>query len=149
MAATAWTVYNEAKKYLLTADLDLNAATMRIKLVKGTAAADVSDYTVSQFGDISGAPSNLKAPAIKSLTGLLITAGASAKAIKFDATDPIFTASGGNATSVQYAVIGISGGKALCWCKLSTAAFDMTSGNTITSQLNTSGIFTLTGGVTP
>jgi hypothetical protein len=149
MAATAWTIYNEAKKYMLTADLDLDAALMRIKIVKGTAAANVSDYTRSTFASITGAPSNLKAPAIKSLTGLLITAGASAKAIKFDATDPIFTASGGAATSVQYAVIGISGGKALAWCKLSTAAFQITAGNTLTIQLNTSGIFTLTGGVTP
>ena len=147
MAAGNWFVYNEAKKYMLTADLDLDAALMRIKLVKGTAAANVSDFTRSTFASITGAPSNLKTPHPKSLTGLLITAGASAKAIKFDAMDPIFTASGGNATSVQYAVIGISGGKALCWCKLSTAAFPITSGNTLTLQLNTSGIFTLTGGV--
>lgn len=149
MAATAWTLYNEAKKYMLTADLDLDAALMRIKIVKGTAAANVSDYTRSTFASITGAPSNLKAPAIKSLTGLLITAGASAKIIKFDATDPIFTASGGTATSVQYAVIGISGGKALCWSKLSTAAFSITAGNTLTITLNASGIFTLSGGVTP
>lgn len=147
MAAGNWFVYNEAKKYMQTADLDLNSALMRIKLVKGTASANVSNFTLSTFASITGAPSNLKAPHPKSLTGLLITAGASAKAIKFDATDPIFTASGGNATSIQYAVIGISGGKVLCWCKLSTAAFPITSGNTLTLQLNGSGIFTLTGGV--
>ena len=147
MAAGNFFVYNEAKKYLLTADLDLDAAAMRIKLVKGTAAANVSDFTRSTFASITGAPSNLKAPATKSLTGLLITAGASAKAIKFDATDPVFTASGGTATSIQYAVIGISGGKALCWCKLSTASFPVTAGNTLTIQLNASGIFTLTGGI--
>src|SRR5512139_589177 len=95
MAATAWTVYNEAKKYMLTADLDLDAALMRIKLVKGTAAANVSDYTRSTFASITGAPSNLKTPHPKSLTGLIVASGASAKAIKFDATDPVFTASGG------------------------------------------------------
>ena len=76
MAAGNWFVYNEAKKYMLTADLDLDAALMRIKLVKGTAAANVSDFTRSTFASITGAPSNLKAPHPKSLTGLLITAGA-------------------------------------------------------------------------
>ena len=150
MAASAWRVYNEAKKYLLTADLDINAATMRIKLIKGTAAANVSDYTRSTWASLVGltAPGNIPGSAVQSLTGLAVTAGASAKEIKFDATDPVFTASGGTATSIQYAVIGISGGKCLAWCKLSTAAFAVTTGNTLTLQFNASGIFTLTGGVT-
>ena len=149
MAATAWRVYNEAKKYLLTADLDLNAATMRIKLVKGTAAANVSNYTRSTFASITGAPSNMTLAASgQSLTGLAITALNGSATIKFDATDPVFTASGGDTTSIQYAVIGVSGGKALAWCKLSTAAFTVTSGNTLTIQFNANGIFTLAGGTT-
>jgi len=147
MAASAWRVYNEAKKYLLTADLDLNATTVRVKLVKGTAAANVSDYTRSTFASITGAPVNVS-PNSKSLAGLAITAGSSAKEIKFDATDPVWTASGGDATSIQYAVIGVSGGKALAWCKLSTAAFSVTNTNTLTVQFNASGIFTVTGGTT-
>jgi len=148
MAASAWRIYSEAKKYLLTADLDLNAATMRIKLAKGTAAANVSNYALSTFASITGAPSNLGEPHPQSLTGLAITALAGSATIKFDATDPVFTASGGDATSIQYAVIGISGGKALAWCKLSTAAFTVTSGNTLTVQFHANGIFTLAGGTT-
>ena len=145
MAASAWRAYNEAKKYLLTADLDLNAATMRIKLVKGTAAANVSAYTRSTFASITGLPSNTS---VKALTDPIVTALAGSATIKFDATDMVFTASGGDATSVQYAVIGISGGKALGWCKLSTAAFSVTSGNTLTIAFNANGIFTLAGGTT-
>ena len=145
MAASAWRAYNEAKKYLLTADLDLNAATMRIKLVKGTAAANVSAYTRSTFASITGLPSNTS---VKALTDPIVTALAGSATIKFDATDMVFTASGGDATSVQYAVIGISGGKALGWCKLSTAAFAVTSGNTLTIAFNANGIFTLAGGTT-
>ena len=145
MAASAWRAYNEAKKYLLTADLDLNAATMRIKLVKGTAAANVSAYTRSTFASITGLPSNTS---VKALTDPIVTAIAGSATIKFDATDMVFTASGGDATSVQYAVIGISGGKALGWCKLSTAAFAVTSGNTLTIAFNANGIFTLAGGTT-
>lgn len=148
--ASAWRVYNTAKKYLLTADLDLNSALMRIKLVKGTAAAGVSNYTRSTWLSIQGlsAPANVPASGVLSLTGLAITAGSSAKQIKFDTTNIVFAASGGNATSVQYAVIGISGGKALAWCQLSTSAFAVTSGNTLTIQMNANGLFTLAGGTT-
>lgn len=150
MAASAWRVYNEAKKYLLTADLELDSTAMRIKLIKGTAAANVSDYTRSTWASLAGltAPGNIPASALQSLTGLVIGSGASAKAIKFDATDPIFTASGGTATSILFAAIGVSGGKCLAWCRLSTTAFAVTTGNTLTIAFNASGIFTLTGGVT-
>jgi hypothetical protein len=150
MAASAWRVYNEAKKYLLGADLDINAALMRIKLVKGGGASTVSNYTVSTFASAGSgnAVANIKTPHPKSLTGITLSTGVSAKETKFDATNAVFSASGGTMASIQYAVIGISGGKALCWCKLSTAAFDVTTGNTLTVQFNALGILTLTGGVT-
>jgi hypothetical protein len=147
MAASAWRIYSEAKKYLLTADLDLNATTVRVKIASGAKAAVISDYTRSTFASLSHITTNLKT-AIKSLPGLLVTAGASAKEIKFDSTAFIFSASGGTVTSIMYAVIGVSGGKALAWCKLSTAVFSLSAGNTLTITPNASGIFTLTGGVT-
>jgi hypothetical protein len=147
VAASAWRVYNEAKKYLLTSDLDLNGTLVRVKLLAGTKSAQVSNFTRSTFASLSHIVTNVKTP-IKSLPGLLVTQGASAKEIKFDSTAFIFSASGGTVTSIQYAVIGISGGKVLAWCKLSTAVFSVTAGNTLTITPNASGIFTLTGGVT-
>ncbi len=147
MAASKWQVYNEAKKYLLTGDLDLNAGLMRMKLLKGTKAAAVSDYTRSTFASLPHITSALATP-LRTLTNVAVTAGASAKEIKFDFDDEVWTASGGNITSIQYAVIGVSGGKALAWCKLSSAAFAVTDTNTLTIQINASGAFTLTGGVT-
>lgn len=147
MAASAWRVYNEAKKYLLTGDLDLNAGLMRMKILKGTKAAAVSDYTRSTFASLTHETTNITTP-LRTLTNVAVTAGASAKEIKFDFDDEIWTASGGAVTSVQYAVIGVSGGKALAWCKLSTAAIDIGSGSTLTITINASGAFTLTGGVT-
>ena len=147
MAASAWRVYNEAKKYLLTGDIDLNTSVVRIKLLAGTKSAAVSNYTRSTFASLTHLTTNLSG-AVQSLAGLVVTAGASAKEIKFDATATVFKATGGNVTSIQYAVIGVSGGKALAWCKLSTAAFSLTDGNTLTITPNASGIFTLTGGTT-
>lgn len=145
MAASAWRVYNEAKKYMLTADLDLNAATMRIKLVKATASANVVNYALSTFASITGLPANTS---IKALTSPIVTALNGSATIKFDATDMVFTASGGDATSVKYAVIGISGGKALAWCLLTATPIAITSGNTLTIAFNANGIFTLSGGTT-
>ena len=48
----------------------------------------------------------------------------------------------------MYLVIAASnttgGNQALCWSKLSTAAFSVTSGNTLTIQVNAAGVFALT-----
>ena len=60
-----------------------------------------------------------------------------------DATDLVWTASGADMTSVQFLAISESGGKLLCWCALSTAAFSVTSGNTLTVSFNSAGIFTM------
>ena len=147
MAASAWRIYNEAKKYLLTGDLDLNAGLMRIKILKGTKAAAVSDYTRSTFASLTHETANITTP-LRTLTNVAVTAGASAKAIKFDFDDEVFTASGGALASIQYAVIGVSGGKALAWCKLTTTAIDITDTNTLTIAIHASGAFDLTGGTT-
>jgi hypothetical protein len=42
----------------------------------------------------------------------------------------------------------VSNGKAIAWCKMSSAAFSVGAGSTLTVQINASGVFELTGGVT-
>jgi hypothetical protein len=147
MAASNWFAYNEAKKYLLTGDLDLNGGALRMKLLAGTKAAAVSNFTRSTFASLTHIVTNLKA-AVKTPGTIVVSAGTSAKETKFTTSAVVFSASGGTVTSIQYAVLGISGGKALGWCKLSTAVISLTAGNTLTVTPNASGIFTLTGGVT-
>lgn len=147
MAASKWQVYNEAKKFLLTGLIDLDTSAIRMKMVKNASAAKVSDYTRSTFDScgtavaFSGAGNNTRTPA-----NIKVTAGASAKEIMFDSDDVVFTASG-TLTSIRYAVIGVSGGKSLAWCKLS-ADTDLSAASTLTIQINASGYFTLTGGIT-
>lgn len=141
MAASAFNIYNEAKKYLVDGSIDLNTDTITIGLYTGSSNAStftlstLASVTVVVTGGYSGA---------KTLANVALTAGASAKQIKFDADDVIFTASGADLTNVMYAVIGKSGSKAICWSKLSTAAFTVTTSNTLTVQFNAAGIFTLT-----
>lgn len=147
MAASAWRMYNESKKYLWTGDLDLNGGGLRMKLLAGTKSAAVSNYTRSTFASLTHIVTNVGTP-VPTPANIYVSAGASAKELRFTFDAVVFTASGGNVTSIQYAVLGISGGKALGWCKLSTAVFTLSSGNTLTITPNASGVFTLTGGVT-
>jgi hypothetical protein len=143
MAATAWLLYNEAKKYIGNGTIVLGTSAFKLKLT--TSASNASTFTLSTFASVTpeisargGYVANGKA-----LTSMVWTVGASAKSYKFDADDVIFTASGSSLINVKFAVIGLSGGKALCWSKLSTSQFTITSPNTLTIQMNALGIFTM------
>jgi hypothetical protein len=78
------------------------------------------------------------------------TVGASAKQYKFTFTTAgiVFTASGSTIQNIKYALIrnstGAGAGKVLCFCTLSTAAFNLTSPNTLTITPAAAGVFTLT-----
>lgn len=143
MAATAWTLYNEAKKYIGNGTIQLGVTAMKCKLT--TSASNASTFTLSTFASITNeiGTSGGYATGGKALATLAWTVGASAKQYKFDADDLVWTATGGPLTNVKYAVIGVSGGRVLCWSRLSTSQFTVTIGNTLTLQMNAAGIFTL------
>lgn len=144
MAAAAWKVYNESKQYMLNGTVDLDAATLRMGLFKSTSNA--STFTLSTGASISNAVNAAGYTGVKSLTASVI-AGANASTYKFTFANVVFTASGADVTSIMYAVIYVSGGKAICWSKLSTAVFTVSSGNTLTIGANaTGGAFTISGG---
>lgn len=144
MAAAAWKVYNEAKAYLINGTIDLDAASLRMMLFKSTSNA--STFTLSTLASVTNVVNAAGYTGTKSLTASVVV-GASAAVYKFTFANVIFTASGADVTSIMYAVIGVSGGKCICWSKLSTAAFTVTSGNTLTISANaTGGAFTISGG---
>jgi hypothetical protein len=144
MAAAAWKVYNEAKQKMLNGGIDLDAATLRMALMKSTSNA--STFTLSTFASVTNAVSGGGYTGIKSLTASMI-AGANASTYKFTFANVVYTASGADVTSIMYAVIYVSGGACITWSKLSTAAFSVTSGNTLTIATNvTGGAFTISGG---
>ena len=144
MSASAFQFYNEAKKYIGNGTIVLGTAAFKMKLA--TSASNASTFTLSTFASITGeiGTSGGYVAGGKALATMAWTVGASAKQYKFDADDLIWTATGGPLTNVKYGVIGVSGGKALCWSKLSTSQFTVTTGNTLTVQFNAAGIFTLT-----
>ena len=143
MAATAWSLYNKAKMYIGNGTIQLATTAVKMKLT--TSASNASTFTLSTFASITNEISARGGYVAggRALASLIWTTGASAKQMKFNSADLVFTASGSALNNVKFAVIGVSGGKALCWSKLSTSQFTITSPNTLTIQMNASGIFTM------
>lgn len=144
MAAGNWILYNKAHKKILNGTILLKSSVLRCKLYKD-GAADISVSANSLLSDITtSAVANISAYTLSAVT---ITAVAGSATYKFTGPNLVFSASGGNATSIQYAVIFNSlsalGGHVLAWCKLSTSPFDVTSGNTLTINTPTNGYFTI------
>ncbi len=143
MAASAWSIYNLAKKYLGNGTIQLGVNVFKMQLHTG--ASNASTFTLSTAASVTSQLANANGYVTggKSITAIVWTTGASAKQYKFRGTAVYWSATG-NITSIQYAVIKNSAGKLVCWSKLSTAAFTLSSGNRLTITPNASGIFTLT-----
>lgn len=148
MAAGAWVFFNEAKKYLMSGDIDLNSNTFRMGLY--TSASNAATATLSRHSEVTNEVSeaNGYSSSGKALTGITWTAGASASEMRFNANALVWTATGGDINNVKYAVIFIEGASAnarklLCRSTLSTSQFNITSGNTLTITPSANGIFEL------
>lgn len=147
MAATAWTIYNKCKRTFVSnspvAQINLGTTAMKMKLTNS--ASNAATLTLSTFASITGEISARGGYAAggRALAGMAVTVGASAKSYKFNSNNLVFTANGSSLINVKYAVIGVSGGRPVCYSQLSTAQFTITSPNTLTIQMNALGIFTM------
>jgi hypothetical protein len=160
MAATAWQLYNSAKKYIGNGTIELGVGNFKIALATSTASAGVSTFTLSTFGQIISGGWEISATGGYTSGGKELvpatgqwTVGASAKQIKFtySTVGLTFTASGSSLNNVKYAIIsyGASAGvasarKLLCFCQLSSSQFSVSSPNTLTVLPAATGVFTLT-----
>jgi len=151
MAASAWTVFNQAKHNMGLGNFDLSGGTFKMTLFRTSVSAnitsDVSTLTsLGSFTSTAGGADDTTALASLVWTG---TASAGANTRKWDVADPVFTASTQAISSVRYAVIYMSTGasaglsKLLCYAALSTTEFPVSSGNTLTVQMAAGGVFTL------
>ena len=158
MAAGTWKIYAKAKKYIGNGTITLGAGVFKMMLLNTSASAailvlstrsvwsSISTFEISARGGYAANGRNLL-PA----TGAW-TVGASAKQYKFTYSTAglVFTASGstlGFTKGIKYAAIrnstGAGAGKLLCFCTLSTAAFSISSPNTLTILPAATGVFTL------
>lgn len=153
MAATAFALYGKAKKKIGNGTIILGtyASGKRFRMKLCTSAASAAVVALSTRSLLSSCTPEISARGGYVAGGRLLattdwTQGASAKIFKFDAADLVFTASGSSLINVKYAVVGCSvagGVHALCYSKLSTGAFTVTSPNTLTIVFDSAGIFTL------
>jgi hypothetical protein len=149
MAAGAWTFYYTAKKYIGSADIDLNGHTFNMSLhTSASNAASVGNLTVKGSVSNEVSEANGYSSSGKPLTSVTWTTGASTSEYRFNAAALVWTAAGGNIANVKFAVIWRADGtsanrKLLVESQLSTAQFTITTGNTLTITPSANGIFEL------
>jgi len=151
MAASAWQLYNSAKKYIGNGTITLGAGVF--KMLLATSASNASTFTLTAYSQITNeiAATGGYTTGGKNLVPATAywTVGASAKQMKFTMSTVglAFTASGASLTNIKYAVLrnstGATAGKLLCFCQLSSSQFTVTSPNTLTVLPAATGIFTL------
>ena len=154
MAAGTWKIYAKAKKYIGAGTITLGAGVFKMQLHRASASAAI--LVLSTRSTNASIPGEISATGGYVANGRTLvpataqwTVGASAKQYKFTYTTAglVFTASGAALNNIKYALIrnstGAGAGKVLCFCTLSTAAFTIASGNTLTIAPAATGIFTL------
>lgn len=151
MAASAWSVFNQAKHNMGLGNITLSGGVYKAVLFRTSASANlISDISslgsVGAFTSTAGNGDEVATLASRTWTGF---ASAGSNTRKFDAADFVFTASTQAISNVRYCVIYQSNspsagtGRLVCYAALSTAAFPVASSNTLTVQLAAAGIFTL------
>lgn len=154
MAAGVWKIFGKAKKYIGNGTITLGAGVFKMMLCRASASASLLLLsTRSTWASIPGEISARGGYAANGRNLLPATgtwASVSAKAQKFtySTIGLAFTASGSALNNIKYAVIrnstGAGAGKLLCFATLSTAAFTIANGNTLTISPAANGVFTLT-----
>ena len=148
MAATAWSMYNSFREYLGNGQFDLDGTSVNfyVALHTSAASANATNAALSTQASLGNEVSNGNGYATGglSVSGRTWAAGASAGVFRFDSTAVVWTATGGDISNIKYAVIYQSGGKLVCYSKLTTSQFTLSQDNTLTVTPSANGIFELT-----
>jgi len=143
MPAGAWKINPNAKIHLGNGDFDLSGAIFNLTLQSIGASDNILTGATSIFtslgSQVTGGGYNAGGNTLSTNTYAL-----SGQNGKFDSSDWVVT---GSIASIKYAYImqsiSATSGFLLCYSTLSTTGFDLTGTNTLTIQMNASGIFTL------
>lgn len=150
MAAGAWQIYDTFKLHMAGGLIDLDADIWRVNLTKDTSNAATDTLSLRSELTCEVASANGYTTSGKTLSATTWTQP-SAGTSRFDSTAIFWSASGGNITSIQYAVIwrsaaAVSSEFLMGYSQLSTSEFNLTTGNRLTITPSANGIFELTGG---
>jgi len=148
MAASAWAFYNSFREKLGEGDFDLSGTSVNFYMALHTSAAsaNATNAVLSTQASIANEVANANGYATGGLSVSARTwaAGSSAGVFRFDSTAVVWTATGGVISSIKYAIIYQSGGKLVCYSKLTTSQFTLSEDNTLTVTPSANGIFELT-----
>jgi len=148
MAADAWKMYDTARERIADATYDLDNDTFKMALYLSTSDAATLTSGNAEKADLTNEHANANGYTTGGVT-VAATWTRSGSTVTFDVADGVWTASTGSIVA-RFAVIyddtHASDGL-LCMSLLDNAPADITAtdGNTLTVQINASGVFTLTG----
>ena len=147
-AAEGFEFYETGREKLADGTYDTDTDTFKLALFLSTSDADTLTAGNDVFGDLTNEHAAANGYTAGGNTLASVTWVLSGETVTFDSADTVFTASGGSIIArfaVIYDTTATSG--LLVKCILDSAPADVTAtdGNTLTIQMNASGIFTLTG----
>src|ERR1044072_8206738 len=139
-AAGAWTFTNAGRTSLLNGDFDIDSDSWKMALFLSTSNIGSGSTT---YAGLTNEHANNNGYTTGGIAITLTLSGTTTVTVDV-ATDPTWTASGGSIVA-RFAVIYEVSGKVLCYCLLDSSPADVTvtDGNTLTVQINASGVFTL------
>ena len=163
MAAGTWKLYTRAKRIMGTGGnamtaggITLGVGVFKMTLHRASASANILKVSNGGISTYASVPGEISARGGYVANGRNIvpatgkwTVGASTKQMQFTMTTIglTFTASGSALNNIKYALIrtssGAGAGKVLMFCTLSTAAFTISSPNTLAVLPASTGLFTL------
>lgn len=139
MAAGAWTFTNAGRTSLINGDFDIDTDVFKMALFLSTSNIGSGSTT---YAGLTNEHANANGYTTGGKTLTMALSGTTT--VTVDCDDQTWTASGGSIVA-RFAVIYESAGKVLCYCLLDSTPADVTAtdGNTLTVQINASGVFTL------
>lgn len=143
-APSAWTVYDQLKLKLGNKVINLGTDTIKMALFTSTSNANTTNLGTATYASLTNEVSNANGYTTAGAT-VTPTWSNSAGTETFTTTNASWTASGAGLTA-RYAVLYDStSGDLIAWCTLDSTPADVTvsAGNSLTVQINASGVFTL------
>ena len=141
MAAGNWTFTDGTRTRILNGTFDFDTDTYKVALFLSTSNIGASSTT---YAGVTNEHANANGYTTGGISlGALTLSGTTTVTVD-DPSDMVWTASGGSITA-RFGVLYESGGDVVAYCLLDNTPADVTAtdGNTLTIQLNASGIFTL------
>lgn len=153
MAAGKWKVYEQAKLRIGNLTIDLSDTTnWKLALFLSTSNANTLSVGTGVFADLTNEHAAANGYSAGGVALITETWTNSAGTITWTSANPVFTASGGSivarfAVIYKNATVNTIVKPLVCVCLLDVAPADVTTttGNTLTIQMNASGIFSLSG----